>query len=42
MSSDSRTRIKRAVRERFDVNLRPEPVFVGFSPADEDIVFLTS
>jgi UDP-N-acetylmuramate dehydrogenase len=35
-------RIKRAVRERFDVNLRPEPVFVGFSPADEDIVFLTS
>jgi UDP-N-acetylmuramate dehydrogenase len=35
-------RIKLAVRERFDINLRPEPVFVGFSPDDDDVVFLTS
>jgi UDP-N-acetylmuramate dehydrogenase len=35
-------RIKRAVRERFDVNLRPEPVFVGFAPDDHDVAFLTS
>jgi UDP-N-acetylmuramate dehydrogenase len=35
-------RIKRAVRDRFDVNLRPEPVFVGFAPDDDDVVFLTS
>ena len=35
-------RIKRAVRERFDVNLRPEPVFVGFSHDDDDVAFLTS
>ena len=35
-------RIKRAVRERFDVNLRPEPVFVGFAPDDHNVAFLTS
>ena len=35
-------RIKLAVRKRFDINLRPEPVFVGFSPDDDDIAFLTS
>ena len=35
-------RIKRAVRERFDVNLRPEPVFVGFSPGDDEVAWLTS
>jgi UDP-N-acetylmuramate dehydrogenase len=35
-------RIKRAVRDRFDVNLRPEPVFVGFAPDDDDVAFLTS
>jgi UDP-N-acetylmuramate dehydrogenase len=35
-------RIKRAVRERFDVNLRPEPVFVGFSPGDDEVALLTS
>jgi UDP-N-acetylmuramate dehydrogenase len=35
-------RIKLAVRERFDINLRPEPVFVGFSPDDDDVAFLTS
>jgi UDP-N-acetylmuramate dehydrogenase len=35
-------RIKLAVRERFDVHLRPEPVFVGFSPDDPDVAFLTS
>jgi len=35
-------RIKRAVRDRFDIDLRPEPVFVGFSPDDDDIAFLTS
>ena len=35
-------RIKLAVRQRFDVNLRPEPVFVGFSPDDDDVAFLTS
>jgi UDP-N-acetylmuramate dehydrogenase len=34
-------RIKLAVRERFDVNLRPEPVFVGFSPDNDDVAFLT-
>jgi UDP-N-acetylmuramate dehydrogenase len=34
-------RIKRSVRERFDINLRPEPVFVGFSPDDDDVAFLT-
>ena len=34
-------RIKLAVRGRFDVNLRPEPVFVGFSPDDDDVAFLT-
>lgn len=33
-------RIKLSVRERFDVNLRPEPVFVGFSPEDDDVAFL--
>jgi UDP-N-acetylmuramate dehydrogenase len=33
-------RIKLSVRERFDVNLRPEPVFVGFSPDDDDVAFL--
>jgi UDP-N-acetylmuramate dehydrogenase len=36
------SRIKRSVRERFNVNLRPEPVFVGFSPDDHDVAFLTS
>ena len=35
-------RIKLAVRERFDINLRPEPVFVGFSPDDDNVAFLTS
>jgi len=35
-------RIKLTVRERFDINLRPEPVFVGFSPDDDDVAFLTS
>ena len=35
-------RIKLSVRERFDVNLRPEPVFVGFSPDDRDVAFLLS
>ena len=35
-------RIKRAVCERFDVTLRPEPVFVGFSPDDDDVAFLVS
>jgi len=35
-------RIKRAVRDRFDVNLRPEPVFVGFASDDDDVAFLTS
>jgi UDP-N-acetylenolpyruvoylglucosamine reductase len=35
-------RIKLAVRERFGVHLRPEPVFVGFSPDDHDVAFLTS
>jgi UDP-N-acetylmuramate dehydrogenase len=34
--------IKRAVGERFGVNLRPEPVFVGFRPNDDDVAFLTS
>lgn len=34
--------IKRAVGERFGVNLRPEPVFVGFPPDDDDVAFLTS
>jgi UDP-N-acetylmuramate dehydrogenase len=33
-------RIKLGVRERFDINLRPEPVFVGFSPDDDDVAFL--
>ena len=35
-------RIKRAVRDRFDVNLRPEPVFVGFAPGDDAVAVLTS
>jgi len=35
-------RIKLAVRERFDISLRPEPAFVGFSPDDDDVAFLTS
>lgn len=35
-------RIKATVRERFGVNLRPEPVFVGFSPDDPDVAFITS
>ena len=35
-------RIKLAVRERFDINLRPEPVFVGFSADDDDVAFLIS
>ena len=35
-------RIKRAVCDRFDINLRPEPVFVGFSHDDDDVAFLTS
>ena len=35
-------RIKLAVRDRFDITLRPEPVFVGFSPDDDDVAFLTS
>ena len=34
-------RIKEAVRERFEVHLRPEPVFVGFAPDDADVAFLT-
>ena len=34
-------RIKLAVRERFEVRLRPEPVFVGFAPDDADVAFLT-
>jgi UDP-N-acetylmuramate dehydrogenase len=33
-------RIKLAVHDRFDINLRPEPVFVGFSPDDDDVAFL--
>ena len=32
-------RIKRAVMDRFDVSLRPEPVFVGFS-TNPDVAFL--
>jgi UDP-N-acetylmuramate dehydrogenase len=35
-------RIKAAVRDRFGLNLRPEPVFVGFHVDDPDVVFLTS
>jgi UDP-N-acetylmuramate dehydrogenase len=35
------SRIARAVRDRFDVALRPEPVFVGFDPDDGDVRFLT-
>ena len=35
-------RIKRAVRERFGISLRPEPVFVGFSPDDDAVAFLMS
>jgi UDP-N-acetylmuramate dehydrogenase len=35
-------RIKQSVRERFEVTLRPEPVFVGFSPDDDDVAFLTT
>jgi len=35
-------RIKRGVRDRFDINLRPEPVFVGFAPDDDAVAFLTS
>ena len=35
-------RIKTAVRDRFRVNLRPEPVFVGFKPDDADVAVLTS
>jgi UDP-N-acetylmuramate dehydrogenase len=34
-------RIKRGVLDRFDVNLRPEPIFVGFS-RHGDLDFLTS
>jgi UDP-N-acetylmuramate dehydrogenase len=34
--------IKRAVGEQFGVNLRPEPVFVGFPANDDDVAFLTS
>jgi UDP-N-acetylmuramate dehydrogenase len=34
-------RIKLAVGERFDIHLRPEPIFVGFSPDDDDVAFLT-
>jgi UDP-N-acetylmuramate dehydrogenase len=32
--------VKRAVGDRFDVWLRPEPIFVGFD-ADPDVAFLT-
>jgi UDP-N-acetylmuramate dehydrogenase len=35
-------RIKTSVGDRFGVSLRPEPVFVGFSPDDPDVAFLTS
>ena len=35
-------RIKLAVRERFEINLRPEPIFVGFSHDDDAVAFLTS
>ena len=35
-------RIKTAVRDRFGINLRPEPVFIGFDPDDPDVVSLTS
>jgi UDP-N-acetylmuramate dehydrogenase len=35
-------RIKTAVRDRFGVKLRPEPVFVGFDADDPDVTFLTS
>ena len=34
-------RIKRVVQERFDINLRPEPVFVGFAD-NHDLRFLQS
>jgi UDP-N-acetylmuramate dehydrogenase len=35
-------RIKTTVHVRFGINLRPEPVFVGFAPDDPDVAFLTS
>jgi UDP-N-acetylmuramate dehydrogenase len=35
-------RIKTAVRDRFGINLRPEPVFIGFDANDPDIASLTS
>jgi UDP-N-acetylmuramate dehydrogenase len=35
-------RIKTAVRDRFGINLRPEPVFIGFDAHDPDIASLTS
>ena len=34
------SRIKRTVREKFGVVLRPEPVFVGFRDDDPDIAYL--
>ena len=36
------SRIKRGVLERFAVNLRPEPVFVGFDRHHHDLEFLQS
>jgi UDP-N-acetylmuramate dehydrogenase len=35
-------RIKTAVRDRFGINLRPEPVFIGFDADDPDVASLTS
>jgi len=35
-------RIKTSVRDRFGINLRPEPVFVGFNADDPDVASLTS
>jgi UDP-N-acetylmuramate dehydrogenase len=34
--------IKTSVRDRFGINLRPEPVFVGFNADDPDVASLTS
>jgi UDP-N-acetylmuramate dehydrogenase len=35
-------RIKTSVRDRFGINLRPEPVFIGFNADDPDVASLTS
>jgi UDP-N-acetylmuramate dehydrogenase len=36
------SRIKTTVSDRFGINLRPEPVFVGFPIDDPDVAFLRS